>query len=320
MKKWICMIVMVFCTVLLLAGCKDAGNSTTEVVELPEHSIYMYYIDNSTYELATVIYELDTSQSSRKNIARIIETMFGETLNAQSNLIADSMKVIQCSYDEDERQAHIMVNVANELNDQYVEVLAKAALTKTLCQLEYVDSVQFEIYDSSTMMAEGTTLETYDETSFVDAEQEGGYLQKGVITIYFANETGDMLLEYDKAVEITNNVSLEQLVMESLITGPLREGYYQTMPDGTTIKKISIKDGVCYVDLSSEFNNTLDTCKDMVTIYSVVNSLCELPTINKVQFLINGEKQEFYRETIPFDGMFEYQDEIIESEDTEEGI
>ena len=58
---------------------------------------------------------------------------------------------------------------------------------------------------------------------------------------------------------------------------------------------------------------------DVISVYSVVNSLCELPTISKVQFLIDGEKQEFYRENMPLDGMFEFSDEwVIEREEDSE--
>ena len=315
-RSWIS-ILLLGCMTVGLFGCSQAGSATTETVQLPENSIYLYIIDGNNYELTSQVYDLDTNKSKQKNIIEILDVLFATTLNEQNNLISSAMKLIRSSYDEQAAMVKINVNVANELNDQYIEGLAKAAITKTLCQLEYVDSVQFEIYDSSTMMEDGTTIETYDEISFVDTETEGGYLQKGVITLYFANATGDKLLEYDKAVEITTNVSLEQLIIEALITGPLREGYYPTIPQGTTLKKISIKDGVCYVDLSSEFNNTLDTCMDMVTLYSVVNSLCALPTINKVQFLINGEKQEFYRETIPFDGMFEQQMDMVYEDEAE---
>lgn len=319
MKKWISFCLF-FSLILGLFGCSDTGASgtaTTEIAELPENTIYLYYIDSASYELSYVPYVLEETESESKGIESILNVMFTEVPDNQTNLISASMRLLRSAYQKDTSLARVIVNVANELNDQYVEVLAKAAITKTLCQLDYVENVQFEIYDSSTISDEQSTIETYDSISFVDAEEEGGFLETGVITLYFANESGDMLLEYDKAVEISNNVSLEQLVIESLITGPLREGYYPTIPEGTTLKKISIKDGVCYVDLSVEFNNTLNTCMDTTTIYSVVNSLCELPTINRVQFLINGEKQELYRATIPFDGMFEWQPDLIQEPEQE---
>ena len=316
MKRWFGILLSI-CLIWTLTGCSGSETTSTESTELTEGSIYMYYIDPVKYELLSKVYTVDANQTEDEVISDLLSNLFKKNIEGQTNLIPSSMKVVWYYYNTDTHMLQMRVNVANELDDSYVEALSKAAITNTLCQLDYVSNVQFEIYDSSTMMENGNTIETYDEVSFVNAEAEGGYLQKGVITLYFANETGDMLVEYDKSVEITNNVSLEQLVIESLITGPLRDGYNPTIPVGTTLKKISIKDGVCYVDLSGEFNNTLDSCMDMVTIYSIVNSLCALPTINKVQFLINGEKQAFYRETIPFDGMFEQEMDMVEPEEVE---
>ncbi len=312
MKRWIS--IFLACILLLfLSGCTDEGVTTTEVAEMPDNMIYMYYIDSTTYELLQIPYEMKETETEAEAIESILNEMYSELPDGQNNLISSSMRLLRSAFHKDTGLARVVVNVANELNDQYIEVLAKAAITRTLCQLEYVETVQFEIYDSSTIGG-GAMYEDYDAVSFVDAEKEGGFLQRGNITLYFATERGDKLLEYSKSVEITNNISIEQLVIESLITGPLREGFYQTIPNGTTLRKISVKDGVCYVDLSSDFNNTLDTCMDSVTIYSVVNSLCELPTVSKVQFLINGEKQELYRAAIPFDGMFERETTLVQEE------
>ncbi len=324
MKKWIVyMVIAILC--LTLTGCDTDGAASTATTELPEGSIRIYYINGDTCDFGTEVYALNSDDTTETQVKDILDQMFSSTngintastTNQQrSNVIASSMKMMDVKVKDG--QVQITVNITNEQSDAYLVVLSKAAITQTLCQLAEVDQVVFTIYDSTKMLDGGAAVEYYNDISFVDNEKEGGYLQKGIITLYFADESGNMLLEYDKSVEITTDVSLEQLVIESLIAGPMRDGYYKTIPDGTTLKKISIKDGVCYVDLSSEFNNTLDNCMDTVTIYSVVNSLCELPTINKVQFLINGEKQEFYRETIPFDGMFEKQDEIVKKETTEE--
>lgn len=315
MKHWI-RIFLSFILLLALTGC--AKDEPVEVVvdELQDGNIYLYYVNGNSYELEHEQYQLLRNASKSDQVSHILDYMIDGTPGNQVNIMTNAFTLIWYTYDEEHRMVRMNINSANELNDEYLVVLTKEAITKTLCQLEYVDAIRLEIYDSSTML-EDKRFEVYDESSFVNAEEVGGFLQKGTIIIYFANETGDGLLEYGKSVEITNNVSLEQIVVESLITGPLREGYGQTIPEGTTLKRISIKDGTCYVDLSGDFNKPLDTCKDYVTIYSLVNSLCELPTISKVQILIDGQKQEFYRESYPMDGIFEFQEELIEIQEEE---
>ena len=163
-----------------------------------------------------------------------------------------------------------------------------------------------------------TVSENFDQDSFtLSFGGEKGYKQTGTIILYFANETGDSLKEYRKKIEISNTTSLDRLVMESLIEGPDREGYQKTLPANTTIRNISVKDGICYVDLSDEFYNTDNTLKNDIVVYSIVNSLVELPTVSKVQFLKNGEKQQYFRETMEFDGLFERNLDLIQEDTTE---
>ena len=50
-----------------------------------------------------------------------------------------------------------------------------------------------------------------------------------------------------------------------------------------------------------------------VTIYSIVNSLAELPNVNKVQFSINGSTDVMYREKISLTTVFERNLEVVGS-------
>ena len=47
-----------------------------------------------------------------------------------------------------------------------------------------------------------------------------------------------------------------------------------------------------------------------MTVYSIVNSLTELPSVKKVQFLIEGEKREVYLH-MAFDTPIERDEEMI---------
>lgn len=51
---------------------------------------------------------------------------------------------------------------------------------------------------------------------------------------------------------------------------------------------------------------------EMVPVYSIVNSLTELPGISKVQILINGETNITYQESIRFETIFERNLDMIE--------
>ena len=85
------------------------------------------------------------------------------------------------------------------------------------------------------------------------------------------------------------------------------------IPKGTVLNKVSIQDGICYVDFSEEFMKISEGISPEVTIYSVVNSLTELSNVHKVQFLIDGTIQKTYG-NLEFASYFERNLDIIEGE------
>ena len=59
-----------------------------------------------------------------------------------------------------------------------------------------------------------------------------------------------------------------------------------------------------FVNLDNTFlTGTVNTI-EAIPIYAIVDSLAELPNVNKVQILINGETNKKYREAISLDTFF----------------
>lgn len=80
--------------------------------------------------------------------------------------------------------------------------------------------------------------------------------------------------------------AIEELLKGS--SGP--EGERTVLPPGTQLRDITILDGIAYVDFSREFrdNHWGGLASEVDTIYSVVNTLGEFPTVRAVQFLLEG--------------------------------
>ena len=142
---------------------------------------------------------------------------------------------------------------------------------------------------------------------------ETKYKQNAKISLFFANEAGKKLVESNIIVSYNGTIPMVQLIVEQLIAGPLSDTKYPTIPSGTKLVKATVKEGICYVDFNEKFLDKIDGITDEVAIYSVVNSLVEMPTINKVQFKINGELRKIYGESTKFDGMFERNLDVVET-------
>lgn len=199
------------------------------------------------------------------------------------------------------------------------EILRRAAIVKTLCQVPAVEAIQFYVAgqpltDSNLEIVGFMTADTFiDNTG-----GESTYQQKAIITMYFANKSGENLVEIPVEIIYDSSIPLEQLTIEQLIKGPQvidgvsEENVQPTVPKDTTLNKVTIKEHTCYVDFSEEFLNKLDGITSEVAVYSVVNTLSELPDVNKVQFSINGQQELLYNNTIRFGEVFSRNLDIVE--------
>lgn len=191
------------------------------------------------------------------------------------------------------------------------ELLRRAAIVKTLCQIPQVNAVQIYVAgqplsDSSSKAIGFMTADTFiDNTGGVSE-----YKQKATMNIYFASNQGKNLVAVPVKIEYDATIPLEQVVIEQLMKGPKsvdgvsKNKLLPTIPDDVTLNKITVKDQTCYIDFSKNFLNMRKNITSNVAIYSVVNTLTEISTINKVQFSIDGEQISFFNDTLRFDTVF----------------
>ena len=102
-----------------------------------------------------------------------------------------------------------------------------------------------------------------------------------------------------------------------MLKGPMAQGAYPTINPLTKILSVNIKDGVCYVNFNEEFLNQPYNVSTDVTIYSITNSLVELPNVNKVQISISGETDILYRENVSLNNVFERNLDLITTTESE---
>lgn len=197
--------------------------------------------------------------------------------------------------------------------DNATEMLYRAAVVKTLTQLPEVDHVMFYVDGAPATYADGTVIGMMSADDFVEASgSNSADIQSADIKLYFANAKGDKLIPMDMNVTYNKNVPIERVVVEQLINGPGISGYYRTLPANVKLLGISVTDGTCYVNLDSTFIDGMVNAAEMVPVYSIVNSLCDIPQIDRVQILINGESNRMYRESISLETKFTNNEDIVQ--------
>ena len=117
--------------------------------------------------------------------------------------------------------------------------------------------------------------------------------EKEKITLYFGDQDAMYLIPEERVV-VKGNKKLEEVVIEELIQGPKNPDLFQTVPKEAKLISLEVVDGVAYVNFNQDFQTKHwgGSAGELMTVYSITNSLAELPEIDKVQFLLEGKKQE----------------------------
>lgn len=195
------------------------------------------------------------------------------------------------------------------------EILVRASIVRTLTQIPGVERITFTVNGEQLIDAAGAAVGVMAADTFIEnAGNEINAYEKVDLKLYFANGTGDSLVEENRRNVVYNsNISLEKLVVEKLVEGPVTEGAYPTVNPATKIVSVTVKDGTCYVNLSNDFLSQPYNVASDVTIYSITNSLVELSNVNRVQIAVNGESNISYRENMSLNNVFERNLDILET-------
>lgn len=304
MKRYSHCIAVLILLIFSLSACKsqEQQNGYTDNTE---NMVTLYYLNPEETSLVGYQYELKETQEDTDKAIAIILNQLKESpdLTKYKAVIATFMGFQKTSIQDG--YVSLDFNAGYSKMDAVTEVLCRAAIVKSLTQLPSVEHVEFTINGQPITNQDGEIVGSMNDNSFLDQDISlNDYAMYGEISLYFANESGDNLVEYPVYLENGENSSVEQKIIEQLIEGPKNSELKSAIPEKTKVIKTSIKDGVCYVDLNKDFLEGVPGVKDEVTIYSIVNSLVELPNVNKVQFTIEGKRVTKYRKTIDFDGVF----------------
>ncbi len=129
--------------------------------------------------------------------------------------------------------------------------------------------------------------ETVANEEFIPADEAH------TLKVYFAMKGKDFLLSEERRVRKRSMlIAQARQIVETVLEGPTSSSVYRIIPKGTSLRGLFFESGVFTVDLSKEFAavNNLGASKQVLSVYSLVNSLTELDPRARVRFLINGSE------------------------------
>lgn len=300
-------IILLMLVTLFCVGCHRQS-------QVPEGQAYTIYEVNKeeTKVVERTIYTKETD--SQQLMFLLMDELARVSENADTRpAIPSTVSLITSSYLDGTVTLNFETNYSSM--SHIGEILSRAAIVRTLTQIEDVNYVTIMVDGNPLLNPSGVPVGVMTAEQFID--NSGNVINTEEIAslaLYFANENGDKLVKVNREVVYSSNISLEKLVVEQLIKGVSKEeeGAYSVLNPQTKIVAVTVRDGVCYVNLDENFLVSESNANAEVVIYSIANSLAELSNVNKVQFFVNGENELIYKETMPLSEVYARNLELVE--------
>lgn len=291
---------LLFC--LILTGCsKTAGSDSEEKSDggieeavAVDTAYKVFYLSQDKLSIVGETYTF-TSATVEERIDECIKQLMAEP--GDSDLITtipSGVEVSKKEYNNVNKQVDIHFTEAYIDIPKNEEILVRAAVVKTLTQFDgLIDYVQFFIGDEAMKEADGRNMIMMNSDFVENTKADIKYLNQETIKLYFASSDGTLLVEEDVYVHYYKTVSVETVIVESIISGPISKTLNSTVSSDTKLNKtVNVVDGICYVDFNQRFLDKINEQDFKINVYSVVNSLIERDNIDQVQILIDGQVVE----------------------------
>ena len=308
MKKSQNIILLLLMTVLMicLAGCGKQQNQGT--------SVEISYLNKSETKIVTEEHYLEGA-TTKEMIVEVLTLLCSVPENKELKAtLSGGINII--NYSLEGEQVTVSLGEKYKELSRTTEVLTRAALVRSLTEIPGITYVMITVGGEPLTDLAGNALGIMTADMFVDneGEQMNSY-EKVTICLYFANESGDSLIPINRELVHNidvSNISMEKLIVEQLIAGPANDESYPTINPQTKLLGVTVKDGICYVNLDSSFLTPVNNVTSDVTIYSIANSLVELSNVNKVQISIDGKKDIKFRDKYNLTTIFERNLQLVQ--------
>lgn len=141
--------------------------------------------------------------------------------------------------------------------------------------------------DGALLSGETAMTLTLDDLELRDNSLD---LLHGTYTVYYTGSDRRYLIGQNLSVNLSSRDELPALLLEQMLTPPSGTGLRSVLPDGCRLLGVSVKDGLCTVDLSPEFETRhfYTHTGQILSLMGIVNTLCALEEISQVEFTIEG--------------------------------
>lgn len=294
-----CLAAVFMAALFIMSSC-----GRRELTAAPEEGRYaVYYLDRTATTLESVVYTAQATDTD--GLVRELMEQFMNVPNDADVIRAAGDQTAYLDYRMDGGVLYLYFDERYGEMKTERKTLCNAALTRTMAQVPGVDHVGVYTGDRPLQSDDGAPLGPFAASDFVDSISNINAYETAELTLYFADDSGTMLLPETRTVTYRMDTPIEQLVVEQLIAGPQGAGHKAVISPDTRLLSLSVNENICYLNFSREFLTAIPDEDPYLTIYSLVNSLSELISVQRVQIAVEGSKDILLRDTISLDTLFE---------------
>lgn len=188
------------------------------------------------------------------------------------------------------------------------EMVCRASIVRSLTVLEEVDTVSFLVDGVPLKNPGGGIVGPMDGSSIVlDFNELASSSRTWVLTLYYPSAASAGLKRIVLRTRIEQDMTVEEKVVDMLLHPPKGMDVTSYMSPDMTIKSVVTAGGICYLDVGSSFrtDHPGGSYAEKMTVYSIVNSLTELPSVQQVQFMVDGHIVKRFKGSVDFSKLFD---------------
>lgn len=282
-----------------LAGCQNirdyAENRLKRSSDTSGAGYNIYYISRNETGISGFAYQL-TKTNENDIIDECLEALASDPQDASYRaVLTGASKLKEHHYDKDHKTLEIYFDAGYLDQPNQTQLLTRAAVVKTMTQFRnIVEYVSINIGGQWLADEEGNPLKLDNSEYVSEITNDLDLLKDAKMSIYFVSQKTLKLSAYEAQQRYYNysGDSLAAVVMDMLLRGPVGDNYIGTLSSSTQVRSIHISDGICSVDFNQAFLTPVENVTFEQTVYSVVNTLCELSKVSSVLITVDGNVPE----------------------------
>lgn len=176
--------------------------------------------------------------------------------------------------------------VLRSWNSIEAQRLSLLCIVNTLTQLEQIHQVEFKCAGDLLVSYQRLTISApFSFDSNVIGPVRTG-MNEFDATLYLTNGGENSLAPVPTRIRQTAGISPAELTLQALLDYPSGNSLYSTIPEGTELLSVTVRNGTCQIDLSEQF---LTGESHLVSsVRSIVATVCTLDGINSARITVEG--------------------------------